>query len=69
MADTVQSEKEIQDISKDTAVSSITENNLDVEVNEEGKNLKQIKCQRCPSTILVSGTATLVTNKVYIIYI
>lgn len=69
MAETVQSVSEELDTSKDPAVSSVTENNPDVEVNAEGKNLKQIKCQRCPSTILVSGTATLVTNEVINIHI
>lgn len=39
------------------------EQTQNVDVTAEGKNVKQIKCQRCPSTILVSETATLVTNE------
>ncbi|GFQ74030.1 guanine nucleotide exchange factor MSS4 [Trichonephila clavata] len=33
------------------------------DVTADGKNVKQIKCQRCPSTILVPGIATLVTHE------
>lgn len=63
MAETAQTVKEEHN-DGDATVTSVSENNPDVEVNAEGKNLKQIKCQRCPSTILVSGIATLVTNEV-----
>lgn len=62
MADTVQNVPDV-DISKGNIIKSVSGNNSDVEMNEDGKNLRQIKCQRCPSTILVSGTATLVTNE------
>jgi len=62
MADTAENVKDL-DASKDNSSSSITEISPNVEVTSEGKNLHQIKCQRCPSTILVSGTATLVTNE------
>lgn len=64
MADTAQNIKELE-ISKANDVNSVPESISDIEVTADGKNLKQIKCQRCPSTILVSGTATLVTNEVY----
>lgn len=63
MADTAENIKDF-DASKDNSSNSNTEISPNVEVTAEGKNLHQIKCQRCPSTILVSGTATLVTNEV-----
>ncbi|XP_015921467.1 guanine nucleotide exchange factor MSS4 [Parasteatoda tepidariorum] len=62
MADRTQNSAELVS-SKEGSKNSDEKSNLENEIIENGKNGKQIKCQRCPSTILIPGTATLVEHE------
>jgi len=63
MAETVQNLVEELNLSEEKEASLEEKLSPAAEITTDGKNLKQIKCQRCPSTILVPGIATLVTHE------
>ncbi|GIY23981.1 guanine nucleotide exchange factor MSS4 [Caerostris extrusa] len=63
MADTAQNLVENLILPKDAEVKIVDEIARNADVNTEGKNVKQIKCQMCPSIILVPGIASLVAHE------
>ncbi|XP_054711396.1 guanine nucleotide exchange factor MSS4-like [Uloborus diversus] len=63
MAETVPNVTEDPVVLKESNSSESSDSIINEDVSVDGKNVKQIKCQRCPSTILVPGTATLVENE------
>ncbi|XP_035234103.1 guanine nucleotide exchange factor MSS4-like [Stegodyphus dumicola] len=63
MAETAQNLTEGLSVSEAVVKKDASEISTDTEITSDGKNVKQIKCQRCPSTILIPGMATLVTSE------
>ncbi|GFT78837.1 guanine nucleotide exchange factor MSS4 [Nephila pilipes] len=63
MAETAQNLVEEINLPQNNEVNNTNDIPTTPDVTADGKNVKQIKCQRCPSTILVPGIATLVTHE------